>query len=280
MQEILSLEYHEAGKRSWRSSLQTLVRERFEYLLIPVSLLIFLGGWQLIIYLDRFPEYVLPPPADVWGQFLTTADDGTLWFHARYTLTEALAGFALGFVFATVMGYILGKSPALEKVTSPYIVAAKSIPILGIAPLIIIWFGQGILSKALIAFMIIFFPMLVNTIVGIRLVNEEQRELMHSYSASAWQVFAKLEVPAALPVLLGGVRVGLARSMMGAIVGEYLGGKQGLGFLVNMGTGGGIPNARLVFVGVLTIVIVTLILYGFAVVLENILLAGRRHEAE
>lgn len=264
----------------WQNRLITVVRERFEYILVLFSVVVFVIVWQLIIILGDYPEFILPQPISVWRQFLVVLGDGNLWFHSRYTLAEALSGFALGLVFATILGYVLGRWPVMEKVISPYLVAAKSVPILGIAPLIIIWFGQGIISKALIAFLIIFFPMLVNTIVGIRSVSEDQRELMRSYSASAWQVFTRLEVPASLPILLGGVRVGLARSMMGAIVGEYLGGSQGLGFLVNMGTGGGVPNAALTFVGIFDIIIITLLLYGSASVFENILLADRRREAQ
>lgn len=279
-QGLPPLEPRSAGEEEWQSRVKTLIRERFEYFLIPVSLILFVAAWQLVIEVSQYPEYILPDPATVWGEFLLRLNDGYLWFHTRYTLSEALSGFALGLTFATVLGYILGRQPPLEKVFSPYIVAAKSIPILAVAPLLIIWFGQGITAKALIAFLIIFFPMLVNTIVGIRLVNQDQRELMRSYSASAWQVFAKLELPAALPILLGGIRIGLARSMMGAIVGEYIGSKQGLGFLVNLGTGGGVPNVPLAYVGIFGIIIVTLILYGSAVVLENILMAGRRREAQ
>ncbi len=267
-------------EEGWQNRLITLVRERFEYIFVLFSVVVFVIVWQLIIILGDYPEFILPQPISVWRQFLVVLGDGNLWFHSRYTLGEALTGFAFGLIFATVFGYILGRWPVMEKVISPYLVAAKSVPILGIAPLIIIWFGQGIISKALIAFLIIFFPMLVNTIVGIRSVSEDQRELMRSYSASAWQVFTRLEVPASLPILLGGVRVGLARSMMGAIVGEYLGGSQGLGFLVNMGTGGGVPNAALTFVGIFDIIIITLLLYGSASVFENILLADRRREAQ
>ncbi|MCC6189311.1 MAG: ABC transporter permease [Anaerolineales bacterium] len=265
---------------AWRNRLRTAVLNRYEYLLIPVSLMLFVGAWQLVINTNRLPEYILPRPGAVWKMFLTSMQGGDLWFHTRYTLAEALAGFALGFVFATGLGYLLGKSPGLEKVTFPVIVAGKAVPIMGIAPLIIIWFGQDILSKALIAFLVIFFPMLVNTIVGIRQVDAQQRELMRSYSASTWQTFSILEVPAALPVLLGGIRVGLARSMMGAIVGEYLGGQRGLGFLINMGTRGGTPNASLVFVGIIAIVVITLVLYGTGTLLGHVLLAGRRRDAK
>lgn len=254
-----------------------LIKTRFEYILMPFSIILFFVGWDFLVSTGRYPEFVLPGPQAVWDQFLLVLDNALIWEHTKYTLSEALGGFIMSLIFATTLGYILGKSPPLEKAVSPYIIAAKSIPILGIAPLIIIWFGQGVASKAIIAFLIIFFPMLVNTIVGIRSVNEDQRELMRSYSASKWEVFTRLEVPAALPLLLVGIKVGLARSMMGAIVGEYLGGKKGLGFLVNVGTG--LINAPLVFASIFTIVVITLLLYGSAAILESSLLKGRRREA-
>jgi NitT/TauT family transport system permease protein len=277
-QGTLALKRVVPGEGTWQNRAWKVIRTRYEYLLIPVSVVLFVGAWQAIIDLGSYPEYILPSPGIVWNRFLISLPNGELFFHARVTLSEALSGFALGLAFATVLGYILGRWPPLEKVVSPYLVAAKSIPVLGIAPLLIIWFGQGLTAKALIAFLIIFFPMLVNTIVGIRGVKEEQRELMRSYSASGWQVFATLEVPSALPILLGGIKVGLARSMMGAIVGEYIGSKQGLGFLVNMGTGGGAANAPLTFLGIFSIVIITTILYGLSAVLESVLLAGRRRK--
>ncbi|MBW8012057.1 MAG: ABC transporter permease [Chloroflexi bacterium] len=254
-----------------------LVKNRFEYFLIPFSIILFIAGWKLIIRTQGFPEYILPEPEAVWDQLVVVIENGYIFEHVTYTLTEALYGFLASLLFATSLGYILGKSRALEKAASPYIVAAKSIPILGIAPLIIIWFGQGITPKAIIAFLIIFFPMLVNTIVGIRSVNEDQRELMRSYSASKWQVFIRLELPAAMPLLLAGIKIGLARSMMGAIVGEYLGGQQGLGFLVNLGSG--LSETPLIFASIFTIIIITLILYGSAAILEGALLKGRRRDA-
>lgn len=249
-------------------------RRHFEYLLIPVSVLLFLGIWQVVIWRGGLPEYVLPEPGAVWSRFLDAVQGGILWYHASYTLAGALLGLSLGLSFATIVGYILGKSPTMEKIASPYLVAAKSIPILGVAPLFIMWFGMGLSSRVLVAFIIIFFPMLINMIVGIRSVSYDERELMRSYSASPWQVFSLLEVPSALPILLAGIRIGIARSMMGAIVAEYLGSQRGLGFVVNLGTG--LTDAPLVFVGIFTIVILTITLYGLAVILENVLLAGKR----
>jgi len=278
-QGILAQRWLALEKGTWQRRAWKLVKTRYEYWLMPLSAVLFVLAWQAIIDLAGYPEYILPRPGTVWNQFLISLPSGELFFHARVTVSEALTGFALGLAFATVLGYLLGRWPPLEKVVSPYLVAAKSIPVLGIAPLLIIWFGQGITAKALIAFLIIFFPMLINTIVGIRGVKEEQRELMRSYSASSLQIFTTLEIPSALPILLGGIKVGLARSMMGAIVGEYLGSKQGLGFLVNMGVGGGAANAPLTFLGIFSIVIITTLLYGSAAVLESVLLAGRRRRA-
>lgn len=246
----------------------------FEYLLIPVGLGLFLLVWDLVTRASDIPNFVLPDPASVWRRFQEVAAGGQLWWHAGYTLAGALLGFAYGLALATVLGYGLGKSERLERLLSPYIVAGKSVPVLGIAPVFIIWFGMGLTSRAVIAFLIVFFPMLIHTIVGIRSVRAEQRELMRSYSASAWQVFARLEVPAALPILMGGIRIGVARSMMGAIVAEYLGGERGLGFLVNMGTG--LTDAPLVFTAIFSIVAVTLALYGMAAGIEAFVLAQRR----
>ena len=257
-----------------------LVQKRYEYFMIPVVVGLFLYAWQLIISSGRFPDFVLPTPLSVWEKFLKVVAAGELWLHTSVTLSEALLGFGLGLIVALVLGYILGRRPAMEKILSPYIVGAKSVNVLAIAPLFIIWFGQGIVAKALIAFMMIFFPMLVNTIVGIRSVNEEQRELMRSYSTPPWQVFTLLEVPSALPLLLGGMKIGLSRSMMGAIVAEYLGASEGLGFIVNMGTGGGAADPTLTFVGIIMICIVTLILYGSVGLLEGIFLRSRQRDIE
>lgn len=262
-----------ATARVWARA-RDVIRKHFEYLLVPLTLPLFLGAWELAVRIWQLPAFVLPRPGSVWHRFLDATDEGILWWHAQYTLTGAFMGLGLGLAFATVLGYVLGKWPGLERVTSPYVVAGKAIPILGIAPLFIIWFGMGLTSRALIAFMIIFFPMLVNIIIGIRSVRHEQRELMRSYSASPWQIFAHLEMPAALPILLGGVRIGVARSMMGAIVGEYLGSQRGLGFLVNLGTG--LTDAPLVFVGIFTIVVITTGLYAVAMSLESALLAWKR----
>ncbi len=129
--------------------------------------------------------------------------DGSLLRNAAVTLVEVLLGLALGVSVATVLGYLLARSLHLERLLSPYIVASQSIPIVAIAPLLVIWFGPGLSSKVLICALIVFFPVLVNTVVGVRSVPEDLRDLMRSLQATRWQTLKSLEAPAALPVFLG-----------------------------------------------------------------------------
>src|SRR3989337_1185051 len=168
---------------------------------------------------------------------------------------------------AVGLGYLLAKSRTVERLLAPYIVASQSIPIVAIAPLLIIWFGPGRLSKVLICALIVFFPVLVNTIVGVRSAPEDLRELMRSLRATRWQTFAMLEAPAAMPVLLGGLKIGATLSVIGAVVGEFVGADEGLGFLVNVGRG--LYDTALVFVAVLVLILLALSLYGLVAGLER-----------
>jgi NitT/TauT family transport system permease protein len=145
------------------------------------------------------------------------------------------------------------------------------VPIVAIAPLLVIWFGPGLLSKVLICALIVFFPVLVNTIIGLRSVPEELHDLMRSLQATRWQTFTFLETPAALPVFLGGLRIGATLAVIGAVVGEFVGADRGLGFLINVGRGQ--YDTALVFVAVFTLVVMALALYGSVVLLESRLLS-------
>jgi NitT/TauT family transport system permease protein len=169
---------------------------------------------------------------------------------------------------------LLAKSRLFERLLSPYIVASQAVPIVAIAPLLVIWFGPGLFSKVLICALIVFFPVLVNTVVGLRSVPEELRDLMRSLRATRWQVIRLLEIPAALPVFLGGLRIGATLSVIGAVVGEFVGADRGLGFLVNVGRGQ--YDTALVFVAVFALVGMALALYGLVVLAETRLLSWRR----
>jgi len=241
-----------------------------------LALLFALVAWEAVARWSGLPPFILPAPSAVASRFARAVADGSLPRHTLITLTEVLSGLSLGLLVATVLGYGLAKSAALERALEPYIVASQSVPIVAIAPLLVIWFGPGRLSKVLISALIVFFPILVNTVVGVRSVPRELYDLMRTLRASRRQVFLKLEAPAAMPVLLGGLKIGATLSVIGAVVGEFVGADQGLGFLINVG--GGLFDTALVFVAVITLIGMALSLYTAVALLERRLLAWRTPE--
>jgi len=246
------------------------IKWRWGWLLLPGSLLVGLLLWEALARLNHYPAFILPLPGQVWGRFLTVLANGTLLQHAWVTLSEVLAGLALGLIVASTLGYVIAKSRGLERALTPYIVASQSIPIVAIAPLLVIWFGSGLRSKVLICALIVFFPILINTIVGVRSVEPDLRDLMRSLKATRWQTFLKLELPAALPILLGGLKIGATLSVIGAVVGEFVGADRGLGFLISFGRGQ--YDTALVFVAVAGLVVIAIGLYGLVALLEKLLL--------
>ena len=264
-----------AGFRRIRVRFPAWISRRLEVLLVPVAMVALTGVWSAVVELGDYPAFLLPAPRLVWERFIAAASDGTLWLHTSITLTEVLGGLGLGLVTATVLGYLLAKAPLVERFLSPYIVASQSVPIVALAPLLIVWFGFGLLSKVLVCAMTIFFPVLINTIVGLRSVAPDLHDLMRSLGASRWQIFRYLEVPAALPVLLAGLKVGATLSVIGAVVGEFAQSDRGLGFLVNLANRG-LFDTPLMFVALFVLMTIALILYGVVSAVEVLLLRWNR----
>lgn len=245
-----------------------------EVMALPTGIILFIGLWSLVSFVGDYPTFILPDPVSVFWTTVEIAGNGTLWFHARATLVEIVGGLALGLSLATVLGYLLAKSPVLERLAGPYIVASQSIPAVAIAPLLVIWFGSGKFSKVLICALVVFFPVLVNTIVGIRSVDAGLNTLMRSLRANRWQTFTMLEIPAAMPVLLGGLKIGVTLSVIGAVVGEFVAADRGLGFLINLSKG--MFDTPLLFAALFTLAFISLVLYLAITILEHWLLAWRR----
>jgi len=237
----------------------------------PVAVLLALLLWGALARFSGLPAFILPSPLAVAERFVRALADGSLLRHTGVTLFEILLGLLSGALSAILIGYAIAKSRLFEQIVSPFLVASQAVPIVAIAPLLVIWFGQGILSKVLICALIVFFPVLVNTVVGLRAVPRSLSELMHSLRASRWQMLRYLEIPSALPVFLGGLRIGATLSVIGAIVGEFVGADKGLGFLINVGRGQ--FDTALVFVAVFTLVFLALTLYGAVILLEKRFLA-------
>jgi NitT/TauT family transport system permease protein len=232
-----------------------------------LSVLVGILVWHVVTQYSGIPNFILPSPLSVWTRFLKALADGSLIYHTGITLIEIVLGLLAGAIFATIVGYLLAKSRPLERVLSPYLVASQAIPVVAIAPLLVIWLGEGILSKVVICALIVFFPVLVNTIVGVRAVPPLLYDLMNSLHASRSQILWKVEVPASLPVFLGGLRIGATLSVIGAIVGELVDAEEGLGFLLQVGDFQ--YDTPMVFVAVFMLITLALMLYGLVILLEK-----------
>lgn len=244
---------------------------------LPWTILLSLAAgllvWWLVSRFAGLPAFILPSPVEVAERFWKALLDGSLLVNTLATLEEVLAGLLSGTAGAVVLGYFIARSRLFERLVAPYLVATQAVPIVAIAPLLVIWFGPGIFSKVLICALIVFFPVLVNTVVGLRAVPPPLHDLMRSLHASRGQVLRMLEIPAALPVLLGGLRIGATLSVIGAVVGELVGSDQGLGFLVNVARGQ--YDTALVFVAVFNLIAMALVLYGLVSLMERKLLTWR-----
>lgn len=249
--------------------------ERPTWLTIAISFLLLLGAWQLVVTLGGYPPFILPGPRDVAEAFVRLMSDGRLPRHTLVTLSEVVPGLALGVLVALPLAYVLTKSPLAERLISPYLIASQAIPVIAIAPLLTIWVQSWYWSRVLVAALTVFFPILVSSIAGLRAVPREFYDLMHSLRAGKWQIFRKLEMPAALPTVLAGLKVGATLAVIGAIVGEFVQPKsQGLGYLLV--TSRYQFKTDEVFVVLITLSVMALSLYGLVFLAERRLLRWQR----
>ena len=195
---------------------------------------LFLLAWWLLARL--YPPVILPGPGAVLGRLPDLWRQGYIR-HFWVTLAEAGGGFLLGLSAALPLGAALARWRRIEQLVSPFVVGSQAIPIVALAPLMILWFGTGLWPKILVAALVAFFPILTNTAIGLKSADPRYRELLSIMGAGGWQRWWKVDVPAALPVIFAGMRIGLTLSVIGAVVGEFAGADRGLGFLVNWAKG-------------------------------------------
>ena len=243
---------------------------------VPVVLAfaLFVIVWKAIVAIGGLPPYILPPPEDVAERFVSAWLDGTVWPHFVTTIVEIALGLVVGVGLALIAGYGLARSVLFERLASPYLVAAQAIPILALAPLLVLWFGNGLASKVVICAVIVFFPVAIATMVGIRSVDDRLIELGRSLRATDRQILTTIEIPGALPSIFGGLRVGVTLAVVGAVVGEWAGASRGLAVLLNLARGS-LFDIPLMFATLLTIALVGVALYLIVVVLERRLVGAR-----
>lgn len=245
------------------------------YLPVLLAAVVFVVGWKLVVLVGNYPTFILPPPELVGARLVDAWVAGTMTPHVLATLSEIGWGLLVGATSAVVIGYLLARSPLAERLLSPYIVAAQATPILALAPLLVLWLGTGLGPKVVICALIVFFPVAVATMVGIRSVDARLLELGRSLRATRWQIARHLELPAALPQILGGLRVGATLAVIGALVGEWAGADRGLGYLVNLARGS-LFDIPLMFATLVTIAAIGVLLYLAVVLVERALVGAWR----
>lgn len=211
-----------APGRSWRE----------HPLLSPALFVVVLLVWEALVRILDVPKIVFPPPSAVMVALYDGIVSGLFLPHFLVTFYEIIAGFFLGAVAGITLGILIGLSPLMERLIYPYIIALQAMPKIAIAPIMVIWFGYGLTSKIIITATIAFFPLLANTIVGLRSAPKDQIDMLKACTATDWQIFRMVRLPQALPFIFVGLDIAVILSVIGAIVGEFVGAKAGLGYLI------------------------------------------------
>lgn len=221
-----------ASARSGSARLAARIRERPEWVCVPLTLVVLVGGWEWYVKAYQVSAVILPPPSQIVRALYSGLASGVYVKALGVTLQAIVLGFLLSASLAFALGTLISQVRLLEATIYPYVVALQTLPKIAIAPLILVWVGLGIESKIIIAALVSFFPMLVNTIVGLKSTSADKLELMHALTASRVKTFFLVKLPEALPYIFAGLQIGIVLAVLGAIVGEFVGAKAGLGYLI------------------------------------------------
>ncbi len=235
-----------------------------------LSLLVLVGFlllWQFMPAALGIPEFVLPSATKTFNEAIRVFQNDKLMHHSGITALEVVVGFILGSLLGAGIGYLLGVSPRIEAVLSPYLLALQIAPKVAFAPLFVMWLGYTVYPKILVAVLIVFFPVLINVLAAMRTMDPDLINLARSFSASRFQVFKMVEYPTTMPALFSGLRIGSTLAVIGVVVGELVGGNQGLGYLLVFFEGQG--NTAGVFVVIAMLTLIGILAYYAVVFLET-----------
>jgi len=240
----------------------------------PLLLLIALGvTWEIAVRASDTPRWMLPPPSAIAESF---RDDWRLLLqHTRVTLGEVLIGFAIALLAGIITGVAIDSSRIVERTVYPLLIASQTIPMVVLAPLFLIWFGYGLLPKVLITALVAYFPLAVNTVSGLQSADRETLSLLRSLGATGWLRFRLAKMPAALPAIFSGARIAIAFCVTGAVFGELVGAKAGLGYLMER-SASQFQTPR-VFAAIFILAAMGVLLFSAVALLERILLPWRRY---
>jgi len=195
-----------------------------------ILLAIIVAAWEAAVRVFGIPFYILPAPSRIAG--VLVADRALLLGEAAVTLGEVMLGFAIAFVVGVTLALLIFSSRTVERAVYPLVIASQTVPVFAIAPLLVVWFGYGTLSKVVMAALIVFFPIVVNTVDGLRAADPDMVNLLRILGARPGQIVRRVRIPAALPFVFSGTRIAIATSVIGAVIGEWVGSTRGLGYLM------------------------------------------------
>lgn len=242
-------------------------------LLAAALALVLLGLWELLVRQWGLSALVLPAPSAIATSLWTGLATGYFWPHIRATLQALLLGLAAGSAIGLLAGMALAESELLERVLKPYVVVSQVVPKLALAPLFVLWFGFGMLPTVLITALICFFPLMENTLTGLRQVDAQRLQLFRMLGATRLQTLLRLKLPTGLPAILAGLRVAVVLALVGAVVAEFMGASRGLGAVVIAAQG--MMDTTLMFAALVLIAAMGMLLYQACLVLERRLLRSR-----
>lgn len=241
--------------------------------LLPWAILFgILGAWEAWVHVFNTPHYILPAPSDI---AVTLVEKRALLLkHSLVTLEEMLLGFVLAAGIGIPLAVLMFEFPVLEKAFYPYVIGSQTVPVFAIAPLLVLWFGFGIASKVIMAALIVFFAMVLNTLDGLKSADPDTVNLCRILQASRWQILWKVHLPSALPFIFTGAKIGISVSTIGAVIGEWVGASAGLGYLMQEANGR--LQVSLVFAAIFCLTCLGVGLFGLMTLIETYAMPWRR----
>lgn len=244
--------------------LQGVLRTIGEYAL---SVGVFIAIWWIYVAVKHVPAYILPSPPKVWNSLEKMFVKGTVYPHLWTTTYEVILGFVIGAFLGIVLGYIFIKVDALKTMLMPYLIFLQTAPKIALVPLFVIWFGIGLVSKVVLIISMVLFPVLSGMMLGLESIPPDVRNLMKILKASKWQIFSQVEMQYSLPALFVSMKVGIVQAVIGAIVAEWMSGKQGLGYILTYASS--TYDTPMLLAGIIVTIILGIATYQVISVLED-----------
>ena len=201
-----------------------------QWTLPSILVMMALCAWEGAVRLLQIANWLLPPPSNILMELVESRN--LFLRHTWVTLKEVLLGFASALTLGIAVAMAISYSRVIERAAYPFVIASQTIPVIAIAPLLLIWIGYGIWPKIIVVVLVSFFPIVVNTVDGLKSADQDILNLMRTLGASKWQIFTKVQMPSSLPFLFSGIRVAITMSVIGAVIGEWVGASAGLGYLM------------------------------------------------